>query len=541
VTPPRAVWRTWLPFVAVAAAYAVVALQQATLPGIYMDAVNPDYMVVLLLNPDTASVQPWLLPGNLLFGKAPVMISFYHGSQQVWLGLPLFWLYGTDAFGIRATHATFALGILVALFALLTRAGMKPWQAGLACGALALDPAFSYAFRTQSYITLAPAAWLLLALYALLRAQASEARATAWLFAAGASYGLAIVGYFIYAFFAPALAFVLWHGRPAHLRPVRAWLAVSAGVAVGGSAYVVGYALLALQLGGVQPLWAYFQETQRALNAFSEQPDMATRAAHLWATIESVFGNGFHHTLIHGEHGEVPGTGVKLALLLAAPLLLWLRLEWRRAAPFALRALVVMALAYVAVGATFGTRLSGHHFMVLLPLAYGALALGLAATAVAPPTWRRASTVFLPPLVVLVGLNVAGQVTEAIRLHETRGVGLYSDAINRLAADLDAQRTKPWLLTPDWGLQMPMALLTGGRVAIDSTAGVADARKVLCTGTDVAIAFVGGDRAARIEEWRQALGWDAPAVTPYAQADGKVVFALATFAGRRNAPACAAQ
>ncbi|MFO1396449.1 MAG: hypothetical protein U1F48_05235 [Burkholderiales bacterium] len=531
--------RTWLPFLAVIAAYAVVALQQVTLPGVYMDAVNPDYMAVLLLNRQAESIEPWLLPGNLLYFKAPILISFYHGSQQLWLGLPFFWLFGTGVTGIRLTHAMFALGVLAALYALLSRTGMKPWLAALACAALAIDPAFSYAFRTQSYITLAPAAWLLLALYALLRAGAPGARARTWLFGAGIAYGLAIVGYFVYAFFAPALMYALHAARPQAARPASVWLVVALGMLVGGSAYLVGYGLLAYQLGGVAPLWSYFQQTQRALNAFSEQPDLATRITHVAATIESVFGNWFHHTVMFGEHGAVPATPFKTALLTIAPLLLWIRLEWRRAAPLALRIVALLIVCYVAVGITFGTRLSGHHFMVLLPLAYGALALALVASCAAAPSWRTTSSVVVPTLLVLAGLNVAGQLVEARRLQETRGVGLYSDAINRLAADLDAMPVKPFLVTPDWGLQMPVALLTGGRVGIDSIGNLKGAKAKLCEGRDVAVAFVTGDRDARIAQWQRDLGWDAPAVRPYAQADGKVVFALATFTGRRDAPACA--
>jgi hypothetical protein len=527
------------PFLAVLAAYAVVALQQSTLPGIYMDSVNPDYMVVQLLNRHSQPIAPWLLPGNLLFERYPVLISFYHGSQQLWLGLPFFKLFGTHAAGIRATHAMFAVGVLATLYLLLARGAMKPWQAALACGALAIDPSFSYAFRTQSYITLAPAAWLFMALLCLLRAGRTGAWAYPWLFASGVLYGLAIVGYFVYAFFAPAMIYALWVMRPAATRAWLAWLVVALGLLVGGSPYIAGYALLAYTMGGVQQAWDYFQQTQRALNAFSEQPEFLVRVEHLAATIDSVFANWFHHTLIFGEHGTVPAAGYKVALLLGAPLALWLRLQWRRAAPFLLRLFVALGLSFVLIAAFFGTRLSGHHFMVLLPLSYGALALGLAAMSHAPPSWRKVSTVFVPPLVMLIGFNVGGQVKEGVRLHETRGVGLYSDAINRLAADLDAAPRKPFVYFPDWGLQMPVALLTGGRVGLDSVENLPAARQKLCSGTDVAVAFVTGDRAARIAAYQQALRWDAPAVKPYAQADGAVVFELATFTGRKDGPACA--
>src|SRR5439155_25651749 len=135
-----------------------------------MDTVNPDYLVVQILNRNHADVVHWALRGNLIFGaRAPVLIQLYHGSQQFWLGLPFFWLFGTTVTGLRLTHAMFALGVLAAMYAFLGRSGMKPWQAALACATLAIDPAFSYAFRTQSYITLAPGAWLFLSLYALVR------------------------------------------------------------------------------------------------------------------------------------------------------------------------------------------------------------------------------------------------------------------------------------------------------------------------------------------------------------------------------------
>ena len=458
----------WRPFLAVVVVYGAVALQQIALPGVYMDAVNPDYMVVRLLNAHAEPITAWLLPGNYLYDKAPILISFYHGSQQLWLGLPFFWLFGTTVEGLRITHALFALGVLASLYALLARAAVKPWQAALACAALAIDPGFSYAFRTQSYITLAPAAWLFLALCCAQRGARAPARWGRWLFAGGVLYGFAIVGYFIYAFFLPAMLLALRWWRPDGARPRHAWLLPAAGVALGGIFYPVGYGLLARQLGGVHALWDYFQQTQKALNAFSEQPDLATRLAHVAATIGSVYQNWFHHTLIFGEYAAVPGAGFKTAVLVGAPLLLWAYAEWRGTAPVLLRVLVALALSFVAVALFFGTRLSGHHFMVLLPLSYGALAVGLVALGTAPPASHMATSTFALPLAVLVALNVAGQVQEAIRLHDLRGVGLYSDAINKLAADVDEMEPKPFVYFPDWGLSMPVAFLTGGRVGMDS-------------------------------------------------------------------------
>ena len=188
-----------------------------------MDAVNPDYLAVRLLHRGTEPIGAWLLPGNYLFGRAPILIAFYHGSLTTWFGLPVFWLFGTTVTGLRITHALFGFAVLASLYALLARGGAKPWQAALACGALALDPGFTYAFRTQSYITLAPAALLFLSLYSLQRAADSAVR-NRWLFFAGWSYGLAVVGYFIYAFFLPALVMAALWWTPAGVRRGRGLL-----------------------------------------------------------------------------------------------------------------------------------------------------------------------------------------------------------------------------------------------------------------------------------------------------------------------------
>jgi len=534
---PAAAHRWW-PFLLVVAAYGAVALQQIHLPGVYMDAVNPDYMAVLILNRHHEQVLPWLLPGNLLLDRYPILISYYHGSQQLWLGLPFFWLFGTTVTGLRLTHAMFALGVLATMYAFVVRSGLKPWQAALACAALALDPSFSYAFRTQSYITLAPAAWLFLALYSITRSVESPDKQARWLFASGLFYGFAVVAYFIYAFFLPALLLALWWYR-AMPRRAAAWLALLIGLLLGGWCYPVGYWLTVKQFGGVSAAWDYFQQTQRALAAFSEQPDLATRVTHVANIVGSVFRNWYHHTLIFGEYGDVPGGGFKMSMLLGLPLFLWARAEWRRQRPVALRVLVALAASFMLVALLFGTRLSGHHFMVLLPLSYSALALGVVALSNAAPGWRTATTTVALPFAALVALNAGGQVKEALQLREVRGAGLYSDAINHVAADLAARPTKPYVYLPDWGLYMPVAFLTGGRIALDSLDSYDAARRRLCEGRDVAVALVTGDRAARIAQWQEKLRWDTAAtVIPYRQGDGKVVFELATFSGRRDGPGC---
>ncbi len=114
-------------FAIVAAAWAFCATRAIELPGVYMDAVNPDYLVARVLNWRREPMTAWVLPGNYLLGaRFPILVSLYHGSQHFWLGLPLFWLLGTTVESLRIVHALFGLGVLAALYALLASPACGP-------------------------------------------------------------------------------------------------------------------------------------------------------------------------------------------------------------------------------------------------------------------------------------------------------------------------------------------------------------------------------------------------------------------------------
>jgi len=256
--------------------------------------------------------------------------------------------------------------------------------------------------------------------------------------------------------------------------------------------------------------------------------------------VVGVVSNAWHHAMMFGEWAEVPGTAAKLALLVGLPGVLLAVAAVCRRATFAHVLLSALPVSFVAVALGFGGRLGGHHYVTLLPVFYAALAVGLAHLAPiarAGSAARRATVA--APLALLVALNVDAQVSEGRTLAATRGVGLMSDAINRFAADINADPRKRWYVFPDWGLALPIAFLTRGSVGITSGDDVAQARSRLCIGHDVAVALVEGDRTARRNDWTGRLGWDAPDVVHYTQGDGKVVFDVLGYHGRADGPGCA--
>ena len=534
-------WRAWLPFVAVALVYAVVATHQIDLPGIFSDAINPDYLVTRMLNADPQRGIVWVLFANSLLGdRAPVLISLYHGSQQYWLGLPLYAAFGTSVAGIRLTHATFALGVLAALYALLRRGGVAPWYAAAVIFPLALDPSFSYAFRTQAYITVAPAAWLLLGVLCLHRAaEPPDAKAGQWLFASGLLCGLAVVGYFVWAFVLPPIAIAAWRwsrGLVLARPPMAVW---ALGLATGGAAYPIGYLLIARKLHSFSGMLAFVQDEQARLGAFASVQTLDARVQHAWRMVDATVSSAWHSGIMFG--GEVlptPGGVWKLAAVVALPFGLWLYAELRRCATPLLRLLAALPVSFVAVSLVFGNRLGGHHFVTLVPLLYATLGIGLW-TALAPVERGKKLLAFVP-IALLAAVNIAGQMQVSEKLAQTRGRGFLSDAIHRFAADLNAMPNKPFLWFPDAVLALPVIMLTHASVPMTDHLDDPEPRQALCAGRDVIMVRIPDHPSeTRARQWQAQMAWDAPSVKPYAQADGAVVFEALTLHGRRDGPGCA--
>src|SRR5688572_26453027 len=72
------------------------------LPGLYMDSVNPEYMIPEILYAENPTFDKWLTPGNVLHGRFPVFSGpIYHGSLQVYATLPFLSLAGVNIESFR--------------------------------------------------------------------------------------------------------------------------------------------------------------------------------------------------------------------------------------------------------------------------------------------------------------------------------------------------------------------------------------------------------------------------------------------------------
>lgn len=494
--------------------------------GLYMDAVNPDYLAARLLGPARAAIDAWVLPGNLREGRFPLLVQPYHGALPFWLGLPGYALLGTGTIATRLVHASFALGVLAALLAFLRGFGARPWLAALACCALALDGAFLLAFRTQFYITLLPLALVL--------AAATLTQRGRWPLLAGLLAGLAVHGYFIHAMFLPVLLAHAWwrRGGAPWAWLLGAWIAggtYMVGFAFAAAAFrqfLVGHALVWTWLLGCALLW-WLGRSARPWRDLSLALGLAAAlalAAALVLPLEpalallrqglgvvqpgaSALGLGGRLALAWslagqslsgaGAEGMLLGTSAAgwadalRALLLAAPVLAALAL--RRASAGLWLALGLL-LAHLPLALAFGDRLWTHHLSALPVLAIAAAALAL---------HRLPPAAALAVLIPLAALNAAERQSRLDRLAHEGGAGLSDAALTRFGQAVLARHSGVTMHMPDWGVFMPFVMETQGRIPATARAEPAAMR---CAARPPALALLAAQGLDRLAQWEAVLG-----------------------------------
>lgn len=441
------------------------------LPGLYMDGVNPDYIAASLLHPEMKN-PAWTLPTACF----PILGSLYHGVQNIYAGLPLFYLFGTNIITLRIAQSLFGAMIVGLVYLIAHRMTQNLLLSFVTALCLATDIALIASFRTQNYIILGGMMWLLLAVFPLSKTHENH-YSVKQLFSSGIFYGLSIYGYFVFAFFFPAFLFYTVRVSTQQ-RKYRNSLIWCAGVVTGLLPYVLGYLSMGIALGSIQGFINFLIGTTKSLNPLSSTLSLplaylySVDMAHLAVT------NGGNELMILGQAVTVnPLVNVKFsALLISVSALLFLSLfryfrgsKLRQESFFPLE---LLPCSYLLVAGLLGQRLWAHHFSVITPLLYllGAqLIAQLFFKFEAPRSAGRWSK--LPNVVILllgicvISGNLYQQNHFFAKLEETGGTGKMPVAINEMASEALTQHRNEFYIFPEWGFMMPFAFLTGNQIA----------------------------------------------------------------------------
>lgn len=503
-------------------------LREADLPGLYMDAVNPDYLAAHLLNPEIFN------PTNAMPSvMGPILGGVYHGTQNMIFGLPIFSILGFNLLSLRIAQGLFGAAILVVFQFALKRATESTWIAGCATLALATEIAFVASFRTQNYIVISGCVWFLGSLF--LCFKSTQDKKT--LFLSGLLLGLASYSYFVFVFFIPAwICLILLNTKS--FKNLLTWVL---GFTLGMQTYVIGYISLFIKLGGVEAGVNWLKQTLVGLSPISSELTVLDRVNFAWLYLRMAVHNWSNEQLIF--NAVVSGSWVNLKFnLLLFSLLLLVALGSKifkvtnastpnngtlvvSTSKFFVQPhqLIWLVISFFTLALIFGKRMGAHHFSVLIPLLY--LILGIAVSLVVRKFPKLITQIFVAIfLVLLVALNQQQQNPFFQELEKTGGVGKSSNAINRLSEDAMALPISIVHAFPDWGFMMPFNFLTGNKRSF--VLDISDSTLIQLKNENKEIYLVYWDQAdaARHQEKLENFGYKVTEVTPYFERTHKPAF-----------------
>jgi hypothetical protein len=500
------------------------------LPGVYMDTVNPDYIIVRLLNWDPR-VYGWILPGTCIFDIFPTIIQLYHGAVPYYVGMPFYMLFGTGVAAIRIVNSIFASLVLLSAGVFLRTFGVRPLFVGLVLTVLALDPGLLFSFRTQSYITLLPISFIFLSVSIVENAGPFASRRVCGI--AGLLVGLSVYGYFIYLFLAPATAAHFWwkvRSNPGCRVQFSTWLM---GFALGVSPYLIGYVLMFIATGGAKGFERFLAAGLENASVGSSKLDSWHRVKYFTMLVSgTVDFKGQTSVMLNEMFTPYFHRSKRFFLIDLGIIYLVLNLIFvRRVTAIVFIAGLFLGMIFLFV--CFGDRLGFHHIALTLPLLYLALALCIEYIA-GLTSFGRAKLVLLLPFLILGIGNAIDRQRVMLDLERTGGVGLASDAIDRFAQESLSNPDPTFGFFPDWGVFMPFEMITGGQIPLLTDFSPDAARRKLCEGRDALLAIINDQGVDRLAAWINAVGWGAPEVVVYRQRDGAPV--LTSVRWRASAP-----
>jgi 4-amino-4-deoxy-L-arabinose transferase-like glycosyltransferase len=511
-------------------------IRHIDLPGLYHDAINPDYIAAHTLN------DQWTNPGGPLPTIwFPLLGNLYHGVQNYYVGLPFYWFFGMNIVSARLSQALFGAVIAFLLYIVSLRLTENRLIAFIATLGLASDIAFLASFRSQFYIILGGEAWLFAALSFLPLSSVSAKKFKLSCLLAGICCGLAVYGYFVFLFFLPGfLWLILCH------RDINSWLAVKywiIGVIIGLLPYVLGYVSLFIKFGRIKIAFAWFKGAVFGLGILSAQQTLWEKFNYALSLIHLALSNNGNVAMIFSYYQSYEEL-VQNGFVVNAKLYLFY-LVLTVGVVFAVRTyksqavgnnaiasqLVILPLSYFFFAMLLGSRLWAHHFSVFVPLFYllGGIVMNEVYQSIKPRIAGVGIAQAEIPIALAIGLllftNFHQQQVFFEHLDKTGGTGKATSALTQLAEEALTMQGKEVYFFPEWGFFPSFNLLTGNRIPYENELDATTIQK-----------FAQSHREIRLLFWKES---DTEKYVSFLKHEGLIVpqAHLRTFFRRDGKPA----
>jgi len=499
-------------------------IRLGNLPGLYMDAVNPDYFAVQLLHP---SDNPILIVPYI---GVPLLGQVYHGTITTWVSAIVILITGqTSVLQLHIANAVYGIIICILLFRLFLRIKIHRYISAGIVLLLATSPNLFSMYCTQLYIELPGICFTLITIWKLMDWNTSLKNID--LLMAGVLAGLAFYSYFNYLFCLPGyIIAIIYYTQQKSRETITINCRVAlTGFILGASPFAIGYlgyALTMLPLSnalkcvillsfsvvgygicigyykmqvskqwdferknfatfsyfGVSILFAliviiYFR--QKIAHVFSLLNVVGNKAGlgqKLWMLLDDtnqILCNTMAENLLLGKPVSIFTDIVKYVLvaLLVVTVILIFRKKVQRIKVKIFMSIFISLLLYYTFSMILASRMQPQHFVMMLFAEYALLAITIDIVMdVITVSFRHDILLKRFGCILFIGgiaLNFINQNVIIDKLVQSGGYRLYTEDLNKLAEDAKNNLSnggKELYIFPEWGFISGFDYLTMNKV-----------------------------------------------------------------------------
>ena len=462
--------------------FVVLSLPYFDLPGLYMDAVNPDYISEYILG--NGKLPAWIYPDNAistLFGKPwgfPLLNSLYGTNFTAYILLLVSLVIGNGVYAVRMCHILFFVAMIYAAYRLVLSATNNKKIATLAGFLIAIEPSIIFAQRSQYYLQLFP----LIFFYAAIALIISQVVKQTFLngkqtFIAGILFGVAVGLYFIFAGYFVGVFLVVAIYMILEKKQIKKILTLVVSFVIGYLPYIYAHLSILVQKGPQN-----YIETLKSVDNYGltdGQKGIIYNIYDFTAEYMNLFSG---NSIIHTFTGESVSQNwfvyvISVFLLVVAicsMIYVIIRIKQRNfSAIIWLIAFVDSTIImHLFIAMLAGAALSYQHYIMIIPNMMLISVLFFYEIYNNQKQSKQNYTIksnvigeiLVCVYVVISAVNIASGYSSIAR---TGGIGYYSHSINTLGYYLKDNVTEnDVIICPQWGYWMGIAVITEGKSII---------------------------------------------------------------------------
>lgn len=463
-------------------AFIILSLPYLDLPGLYMDAVNPDYISEYIFG--NGKLPAWIYPDNAistLFGKPwgfPLLNSLYGTNFTAYILLLAALVIGNGVYAVRICHVIFLVVMIYAAYRLVLLVTNKKKISTFAGFLIAIEPSIIFAQRSQYYLQLFPLIFFYFGL-ALIVSQFVEQTFLnrKKIIFAGILFGLAAGSYFIFAGYFVGVFLVVAIYMILEKKQIKNILTLVMSFVIGYFPYIYAHLSILVQKGPQN-----YIETLKSVDTYGltdGQKGIIYNAYDFLVEYMNLFSGD---SIIRTFTGETVSQNwfvnvIAVFLLIVAIcsiVYIAIRIKQRNfsAIIWLMAFLDSTIIMHFMIAILAGTALSYQHYIMIIP---NMVLISVLFTYDIYNNQKQSKQNYTIKINVIAGMlaclyvvvsavNIASGYSSIAR---TGGIGYYSHSINTLGYYLKDNVTEnDVIICPQWGYWMGIAVITEGKSII---------------------------------------------------------------------------